>query len=119
MTEDAGAWMKARLRADLVAALKGGRKSETALLRGLIAAIDNAEAVPLSTDQGSVMPRAFQDGSAEVERALLGAAQVRDILIREIAARDQAAAEFARLGDAERAAVLRAEAAAARRYLDP
>lgn len=45
MTEDAGERMKARLRADLVAAMKDRRTAEAKVLRTLVAAIDNAEAL--------------------------------------------------------------------------
>ena len=118
MSEDAGARMKARLRADLIPAMKGGRMREVALLRDLMAAIDNAEAVPVREERTSVVRHAFASGSAEVERRALSADQVRDLLLREIEAREQAAAELARVGQVERADGLRADVLAAKRYIE-
>lgn len=109
--------MKSRLRADLIAAMKLGRKREATALRQLIAAIDNAEAVPLRANETPVRHE-FLSGTAEVERLFLGKDQVRAILLREIEDRAEAAAEFERLGLAERAEVLKLEMLVARRYLD-
>lgn len=51
MTESAAALLKSRLRADLTAALKAREKLQAALLRDLIAALDNAEAVPIPANE--------------------------------------------------------------------
>lgn len=118
MSEDHGAQMKARLRADLRAAMKLGRKRGAALIRELIAAIDNAEAAPCRGDQTSLLPHDFLTGSAEVERLLLGKDQVRSLLLREIEKREQAAAEFGRLGKSEHAEAVRADVLAAKRYIE-
>lgn len=118
MSEDAGARMKARLRADLVPAMKGGRTREVALLRDLMAAIDNAEAVPVREERASIVRHEFGSGSAEVERRALGPDQVRDLLLREIEAREQAAAELTLVGQMERADDLRADVLAAKRYAE-
>jgi uncharacterized protein len=118
MPEDGGTHMKTRLRADLGAAMKLGRKREAALLRELIAAIDNAEAAPARTERASLVRHDFGSGSAEVERLFLSKEQVREVLLGEIEKREQAAAEFGRLGEAERADALGMEVLAARRYVE-
>jgi uncharacterized protein YqeY len=109
--------MKSRLRADLMVAMKDGARSEAKLLRGLIAALDNAEAAPARVESASLVRHAFAAGTAEVPRLTLDAERVEAILMREIEEREAAAAEYARLGQVERAAVLRAEAEIARRYV--
>ncbi|MEZ2128074.1 MULTISPECIES: hypothetical protein [unclassified Sinorhizobium] len=110
--------MKYRLRADLRAAMKAGRKREAALIRELIAAIDNAEAAPGRAERASLVRHDFSSGSAEVERLFLSKDQVRDLLLREIEKREQAAAEFGRLGEAEGADALRTEVLLSRRYIE-
>lgn len=115
---DAGAEMKNRLRADLRAAMKGGRASEAALIRVLLAAIDNAEAPPLDGSRKAADQHRFRDGSAEIERLHLSEAAVRAILAAEVLERETAAAEMMRLNKADRAEALRAEALLARRYIE-
>lgn len=115
---DAGAEMKNRLRADLREAMKGGRASEAALIRVLLAAIDNAEAPPLDGSRKAADQHRFRDGSAEVERLSLSEAAVRAILAAEVLERETAADEMMRLNKADRAEALRAEALLARRYIE-
>lgn len=117
MPEDATG-MKARLRSDLREAMRRGSRREVALLRELIAAIDNAEATPGTTAPAPLLHHDFGSGSAEVQRLRLDEDAVRALLRREIAERERAAAEFEGLGDRERAQVLRADAGLARRYLE-
>jgi uncharacterized protein YqeY len=109
--------MKSRLRADLSSAMKVGRKREAALIRELIAAIDNAEVVPDRAERASLVRHDFRSGSAEVERLVLTKDQVCDLLLREIEKREQAAAEFGRLGRAEGANALQTEVLLAKRYV--
>lgn len=116
MTESAAALLKSRLRVDLTAALKARDMPRAALLRDLIAAIDNAEAVPLPAN-AAWQPRDFLTGSAEIARMALGPEQVRDIIQRAILGREDAAAGYDRLGRPDMAAKLRAEAELARHYL--
>ncbi|MFN3623448.1 MAG: hypothetical protein ACK4TP_05230 [Hyphomicrobium sp.] len=118
MREDGGTQMKARLRVDLTAAIKLGRKRDAALIRELIAAIDNAEAAPDPGERASLVRHDFHSGSAEVERLFLSKHQVRSVLLREIEKRERAAAEFGRLGEAERADSVHQEVLAAKRYVD-
>jgi uncharacterized protein YqeY len=110
--------MRARLRADLVVAMRSRRTLEVALIRELVAAIDNAEA-PLGLAASATSARhEFGSGSAEVERLVLSSGDVRDLLLKEIERRERAAGEFERLGEAERAAALRGEALIAKRYVE-
>lgn len=113
MSIDAANGMKDRLRADLLAAMKERDMAEVGTLRTLIAALDNAEAPPAA--QRVAMPG--DDMTTETERLLLDAGTVAAVIAAEIAERERAAAEFDRLGRADRAAQLRAEAAIGRRYL--
>lgn len=117
MPDDSGTEAKSRLRADLAAAMKLGDKREAGVIRSLIAAIDNAEAAPARAEPASQL-HDFRSGSAEVARLTLGRDQVRDIILREIDERERAAAEFAGLGDTQRAEALQAEALVAKRYFE-
>ncbi|KNY14282.1 hypothetical protein AKG11_24050 [Shinella sp. SUS2] len=114
---DAAGEMKARMRGDLRAAIKEGRPDEAKLIRTLVAAIDNAEAPPLQPGHRAADHHSFCDGSAEVERLSLSAAQVRAILLADIAERERAAAEMDRHQRPDRADALRAEARLAKRYI--
>jgi len=113
-SEDAGSEMKARLRADLRAAMKDKRTLEAKVIRALIAALDNAEAPPGQPAQ----QHGFHDGSAEVARLLLNGTRVDEIVQAEIAEREHAAHEMERLQMPDHAEVLRAEALIIRRYAE-
>jgi uncharacterized protein YqeY len=107
--------LKKRLREDLKSAMLEKRSDEVALLRKLIAALDNAEAVPTE----GYRPRALGDASAEVVRRELDGRAVEALLTEEVESRLAAAADYERLGRAEEAARLRDEAALAARYTAP
>ncbi|MCS6759127.1 MAG: hypothetical protein MO852_09035 [Candidatus Devosia euplotis] len=109
--------MKFRLRLDLRLAMRSGQRAETALLRQLIAAIDNAEAVPVAGGARPAAGYGFHDGSAEVARLRLSADQVRAVLLNEIKTRLDAATTYERLGDSTRSSALQADALLVRRYL--
>jgi uncharacterized protein YqeY len=99
--------MKERLRADLRLALRDRRAADTRLLRGLLSALDHAE-----------VPRdASPVGATEVARLMLDSTAVRDVVLTQIAEREQAADEYERLGKPDHAATLREEVALARQYL--
>ena len=117
MTEDAGAAMKARLRADLLAAMKAGRKDETRLLRALVAAIDNAEAPPAPARDPLALPHGHAVGTAEVARLVLSASELQMLFLAEIGEREEAAADLARHGETVRVEALHAEVLLVRRYL--
>jgi hypothetical protein len=82
--------MRKKLQTDLRAAIKGRQALDVSVLRGLIAAIDNAGAVPLAAKSESPQH--------EVERRHLDAGEVQAVLRREYEAHQAAASEFARLG---------------------
>lgn len=106
--------LKQRLREDLKAAMQAKAAGEVRLLRTLIAALDNAEAVPAET--GRYVSRAFGDATAERPRRELDVDDVEALLAGEIEARRAAAADYDRHQRAEDAARLRAEAALIERY---
>jgi hypothetical protein len=81
LNDDAGREIKVELRRDLIAAIKRGDKSKTALLRQLVAALDNAEAVPLREKRASVDRHAFGDGSAEADRRVLSRDDVQALIL--------------------------------------
>jgi len=95
---DAADRMRQQVQTDLRAALKRRDMAEISVLRGLIAAIDNAGAVPLSPED--------QPMQTEVERRWLDMPQVEAVVRHEHRNHEQAAREFDRLGrvsDAEHA----------------
>lgn len=110
--------MKRRLRDDLKAAMQGKRADEVKLLRVLIAALDNAEAVPTKTGHTGHVVLAFGDPGAEVPRRVLSAGEVRGLLEREQVERRNAAAELKTVRQEEAAGALRAEAELIGRYLE-
>jgi uncharacterized protein YqeY len=111
--------LKERLRADLIAAMRAQAKDELRLLRTLIAAIDNAEAVPIATE-GAVTPpsgtRAFGDSSGEVPRREIDSATLDALLGTEADARLAAASFCEQHGHDAEAARLRNEAELIARY---
>ena len=109
--------MKARLRADLKAAMRSRCASEAQVLRMLLGAIDNAEAVPLPHGERGYVVRAFGE-AAEKPRLLLTAADVLAVIRRHVETSRAAAAEMERVGQPDRADTIRAEAVIAERYLD-
>jgi uncharacterized protein YqeY len=109
--------LKQRLRADLKAAMQARNTDEIRLLRALIAALDNAEAVPDQSRRGMEGQRAFGDASGEVPRRKLDQAAVDALLAAEVADRLEAAADFERHGRQSDAGRLREEAALVSRYL--
>lgn len=116
MSEDAALAMTERLRAGLKAAMRARATDETRVLRALLGAIDNAQAVPLDPARKPADVAAFGDGANEVPRHPLTPDDIAALLAREIEERETAAAEMERLGQNERAALLRAELAIVQRY---
>jgi hypothetical protein len=108
--------LKERLRADLKIALKERQASTASVLRTLIAALDNAEAVTGDGIQNNTQPRAFGDPSGEIARLTLDDAAVDTLLAHEIDTRLSAAADYERHGRTDEADRLRAEAELIGRY---
>jgi uncharacterized protein YqeY len=108
--------IKARLRADLKTAMQARRADDARVLRELIAAVDNAEAVPLTAAETKYRSLAFGDPGAETARLALDSEAIAALLAAEAQARLDAAEEYDRHNrpaDAER---LRREAAVASSY---
>ena len=104
--------LKERLRADLKAAMQARAADEVRLLRTLIAAVDNAEAVP---GEHKNIQRAFGDPSGEVARRELYGEDLATLLGHEIEERLAAAAGYD-ASQPDLAARLRADAALIGRY---
>ncbi len=104
--------LKERLREDLKSAMREKRSDEVALLRTLIAALDNAEAVPTE----GYRPRALADAGGEVARRELDGRAVEALLAEEVESRLTAAADYDRHSRPDEAARLRDEAALVARY---
>lgn len=115
---DAVEALKMRLRRDLRVALKARSSSEVSLLRALLAAIDNAQAVPVGDLHDRYVTRQFGDRCGEVPRLRLGAEELRILLQREKAEREETAAQLTELGQDQRATELRFEADWISRYLE-
>ncbi len=93
--------LKARMRGDLLEALKAKRADEVTVLRSLLAAIDNAEAPEVRAERSliSVAP-------TEIDRLLLTDGELREVLLRDLEEREQAAGELAGVGQQDRADAL-------------
>jgi uncharacterized protein YqeY len=111
---DAAELIRARLGGDLLHAMKSRDSIATSTLRSLLAALDNASAVPVSTPLVPVFGR-----SGDVARRILSAADCEGILETEARTRRVAATEYERLGRHDEAARLRAELAVIERYVAP
>ena len=116
MSADAALAMTERLRADLKTAMRARANDETRVVRALLGAIDNGQAVPLDPSRKPADSGIFGDSANEVPRRILTPDDMAALLAREIEERETAAAEMERLGQSDRAAMLRAEAAIVQRY---
>ena len=105
--------LKERLRADLKTAMRERKAGEVAVIRTLIAAIDNAEAVPIHGLDERLRRR---EDVGEVARRDLDAAALGEVLAREMETRLAAAEDYARHGREDDAARLRQEAELITRY---
>jgi uncharacterized protein YqeY len=99
--------LKNRLRADLKTAMRERNQAEVSVIRTLIAAIDNAEAV--STD-GLEERLKLREAVGEVARRELDAAALDAVLARESETRLLAAEDYERHGRSDDATRLREEA---------
>lgn len=110
---------QSQLRRDLRLALTARRAEEASLLRCLLAAIDNAQAVPVGDlhERAKYAAPRFGDGTAEAPRRELSAAEIERLLLDERQERIDAAEQCERVGRSDRATALRAEAAIVARYI--
>jgi uncharacterized protein YqeY len=113
---DAVQTLQSRLRADLKAAMSERAGAEIRVLRALLAAIDNAQAVPIGDRHDTYVPHAFGDAAVEVPRLELNLDTLEGLLQHERQERITAAEQMSALGQADRANALRGEAAIIERY---
>lgn len=99
-----------RIRNDLKTAMRARDMERVRALRSALGAIDNAEAVPTTARAGAIEDASVGAGSTESARLELTAAEVRDVVQREVDDREAAANECAENAP-DRAERLRAEAA--------
>ncbi len=102
-----------RIKADLLRAMKSGHKADVITLRTLIAAIDNAEAIPLDEPLPPTIGR-----SNDVQRKLLGAQEIQQILQHEVDEHRAAITEYARLGLSKQVETLTAAIELIQRYAE-
>lgn len=114
---DAAEAMKVRLRTDLKAAMTGKDAVRTAVLRSLVATLDNAQAPPVGGGHDRYKALAFGDPSVEVPRLVLSDSDVRALFAAEADSRRAAAAQMQAHGQDERAARLLAEAGIVADYI--
>jgi uncharacterized protein YqeY len=113
--------LRARLRQALPEAMRARDKVAVSALRTTLAALDNAEAVPV--DEAALRGLALEQapvgvGVTEVARRELSETDVADIVRAEATERITAAAQLTAPAHADRAARLREEAAVLLRLLD-
>jgi len=102
--------------------MKARDRVTVAVLRSTLAAIDNAEAVvaaPADAKSLAIEGSPVGVGVTEVARQQLSPAAIAQIVRDEADARTTAAADYERMGHADRAAKLRDEAHILTGYLDP
>ncbi|NGN91547.1 hypothetical protein G5C66_02175 [Nocardioides sp. KC13] len=106
--------LQARLRADLLTARKARDTTATAVLRSTLAAVANAEALPVAesalTADGPIAGAAIGLGATEAPRRELTDDDVRAIVSAEQSERLAAATDLEAHGAGEKAEQLRAEA---------
>ncbi|MGN6677655.1 MAG: hypothetical protein ACTHKL_07695, partial [Streptosporangiaceae bacterium] len=114
-----------RLRSSLREALRSRDVPAASALRSALAAVDNAEAVPVSRTKATATSSehfagaAAGLGAAEAERRSLTKAQICEIVDAEIGERLTAAEHYESRGHAQQASKLRREAQALRDVIGP
>jgi uncharacterized protein YqeY len=103
--------LRAILRADLAQARKANHSEKVTLIRTLIAALDNAEAVNVQTS-------AVADSPGEVPRRTLSNEEIMEIVLREGAELRAAAEDYERHGRPDEANRLRSLSRVADRYAE-
>jgi uncharacterized protein YqeY len=106
--------LRTRLSHDLRRAMKERDKVATMTLRSLLEALDNAAAVPLTSEHTPVIGR-----SADVPRKAVTEQEYERIVRQEAASLNAAALEFEQIGRSEAAAGVRAELRVVLRYINP
>jgi uncharacterized protein YqeY len=103
--------VRERIAQELRVAMKARDASRVAALRSLAAALDNATAVPMPAGM-------VANENAEVPRKVLAPADVRAVLMREIAERRDAAFTLTAHACFEEAATVEAEIEVLKQYID-
>ncbi|WP_246258159.1 hypothetical protein [Amycolatopsis anabasis] len=111
--------LRARMRAALPEAMRARDRVAVKALRTALAALDNAEAVPMPESRGGAIEHSpVGVGAAEVARRELSETSIAEIVRAEATERLETAATLTGTAHAERAEQLRAEAAVLLRLLD-
>jgi len=97
--------------------MRARASAEMRVLRALLAAIDNAQAVPVGNRHDKYVPHTFGDAAVEVPRLELGRDALEALLRNEQSERIASAEQMGALGRADRAAALQEEAGIVGRYL--
>ena len=105
------------LRSALTDALRARDKTAMAALRSAIAAIDNAESVPVGDHRAGAIELAGTLGAAEVPRKILSEEDIRMIVQCEVSDRRAAAQQYQAAGRLDQAEKLRKEADVLDRFL--
>jgi uncharacterized protein len=71
MASNAAEQLKSQIRSDLKLAMREKRSGDLSLLRSMLGAIDNAEAVPVGDRHEKYNPAKFGDASVEAPRRRL------------------------------------------------
>ena len=100
--------IRGRLSSALGDAMRARDSNAVSALRSALSAIANAEAVPAQT--GRTLKPKIGIGVGDVARRHLSAAELSRIVEEEIAELSRGAADYERLGRAEEAGALRAQA---------
>lgn len=116
---DAATTIKLRLRGDLRAAMARKQAAEVAVLRTLLGALDQAEAVAVVARDKAYASLPFGDPAVEVPRKRLSAEDIHAVVGKERDELRGAAAEYARLGQVDAAAAFAHKADVLERYLAP
>ena len=116
--------LRTRLRRALTDAMKRRDRTAVTALRTALSAIDNSEAVARpepSSDVGSgaIAGAVHGVGRSEAHRRNLTEGEILELVIDEIDERDHAADEYERMGQLDRANLLRDEAAVLRSHVVP
>ena len=108
--------LREQMKADLRQAIKARHSATVATLRTVLAAIDNAEAVPVTTPTMPVEP--VLGHRTEVPRKLLSADDIQQIIQREVDERRAASLKYANLGQTGEAERLQTAATLIEAYLN-
>lgn len=109
--------LREQMKTDLRSAMKARATEDVVTLRSVLAAIDNAEAVPVAPTSSSVAPVIGR--SADVPRKVLSADDIRQLVQHEVDERRHASATYAQLGQAAEAERLQRAADLLAAYLAP